>query len=193
MGYFTLDLGLTEEQNDQIEQFIRRNFVTRAHYDKRTHEYEEKIEELTNLSKDSSQNKASYEKLLKDYDALKVQHEKLVSEQEHTIQSIRIDYAIRDVLKQEGARNIEIVRRQLKDEMITLEKDGSLKGLEEQIQSLKKDPQTNFLFYEDKLQGSTSAVPNVVQKNTPEEPTSLDNFVDQMSSFSRALHPPSSP
>ena len=194
MGYFTLDLGLTEEQNDQIEQFIRKNFVTRSHYDKRTHEYEEKIEELTNLSKDSSENKKSYEKILKDYDTLKVQYENSKKEHNQELNKVRMEYALKDVLKQEGARNIRIVLPLLKEKDLIIQEDGSIQGLQEQIQSLKQDPETSFLFYEDKVQGTTSAMPNIESKNPVplEEPTTLDTFSNQMASFSRYLHPPKS-
>lgn len=192
MGYFTLDLGLTEEQNDQIETFIRKNFVTRSHYDKKTHEYEEKIEELTQLSKDSSENKKSYDKILKDYDTLKVQYENAQKEHVLQLQKIKMEHTLQDVLKQEGARNVRIILPLLKEQELSLQEDGSILGLKEQIQSLKKDPETSFLFYEDKLQGTTSALPEMELKNNTnlEEPTTLDTFASHMSNFSRYLHPP---
>lgn len=196
MVYFTMgaELGLTEEQTDAIETFIRKNFVTRSHYDKRIAEQDAKIEELSNLSKESSEHKKAYEGLVKDYDAIKIKLEKTVADYESKIQRMNLDHVVLGILEKEGARNVDIVRSQLKDQDLKLESDGSIPGLMEQIQALKKDPKTSFLFYEDKLQGTTSAVPNNETKNTfiNENPATLDEFASRMSNFARYLHPPQS-
>lgn len=198
MGYFTLDLGLTEEQNDQIETFIRKNFVTRAHYDKKIAEQDAKIEELSNLSKESSENKKAYEKLLKDYDALKLQNEKKDSLYQDKIKEIQLDYAMKDILKKEGAKDVQTVRivlqQQLQGKEIQIQEDGTIPGLLEQIQSMKKSPSTNFLFYEDKLQGTGSTVPENETKEvfTNENPSNLDELSSRMSQYLRYIHPPKS-
>ena len=184
MVYFTLDIGLTEEQKEEVENFIKKNFVTRALHDKRMSEQDHKIEELTLLSKDSSKNKESYDKLLKDYDAMKLQLEKNQQDYEASYKKLKVDYIVRDILKKEGARNVNHVRKFLNDDALQLKEDGTVEGLMDQIQAMKKDPENSYLFYEEKIQSSKEVLP-------PEEPRILfrestlsnDDFDARMNSF----------
>lgn len=188
-----IDIGLTEEQTKELEAYIKKNYVMRVFYEKTTTEKDLELETL-------KQQQLSLEKKLKDYDRVEkelVETKKSLDQSkidhENAILKIKMDYAIKERLKSEGARNMKAIEPFLDYSSIQLdEKDGVL-GLENQIKNLKASEETKFLFYEKSTKGNP-----IDQKNeykTPEvtpSKTSYSSFTDSLNNYARSLHSPQS-
>ena len=59
---------------------------------------------------------------------------------------LKVDSAIKLALTETGAKNVKIAALALDRDLIKLDKDGGLIGLKEQIEKLKSDDSTSFLF-----------------------------------------------
>lgn len=70
----------------------------------------------------------------------------LTSTHENEISQLKIGFAVEQALGAAKAKNIKAVRALLDTDSLKLEKDGSVKGLAEQIEKLTTDKGTSFLF-----------------------------------------------
>lgn len=82
--------------------------------------------------------------------------EKLKSDYEKKIESVRIQYALTDALRSEGCNNPALLIPQLESEQIKLNDKGELEGYKEQVDAWKKsDP---YLFKDNSTEeGGTGA------------------------------------
>lgn len=67
-------------------------------------------------------------------------------EYEEKIKAIRLGYLIEIALLKAGARNIKAAAALLEPESISIDENGNVSGLDEQIERLKKDEESAFLF-----------------------------------------------
>lgn len=106
-------------------------------------EYNNKLKELAELkSKLEEQSKANETTmtLQEKYNKIKAEHEKAKQEYANNLNNLRLDNA----LGKSGAKNMKALKALLNNEKITYEQDGSIKGLDEQIEALKKSD--SYLF-----------------------------------------------
>lgn len=149
-----IKLGLTEEQAAECEKAVNevyKDFIPKARFD----EVNNEKKRLESEVKDRDTQLENLKKASGDNEELKNQIEQLQRDNE----LIKRDAAIEKALTGAKAKNLTAVKALLKD-MDTAEilKDGTLKGLEDQIKTLKKDEGTKFLFEEDKpptMKGAT--------------------------------------
>lgn len=73
---------------------------------------------------------------------------------ENEITQLKMGFAIEQALVSAKAKSIKAVKALLDTDSLKLEKDGSVKGLKEQIEKLVTDENTSFLF-ENKPKGQT--------------------------------------
>lgn len=173
MAYLTLDIGLNEEQKDQIEKYIKKNFVSLSHYEKKCEEYEDKIQGMVQTSKNSKKLEEEYQKNLQELDSLRLQFSQVEQKHQTEINNIKLEYAVNDFLKLNGARNIKLVRDQLDYTKLNLKKDGSVSGLEEQVKAMKQDKNYDFCFYPDRFvsEGNLNQHEEPLYQSAPEVDT----------------------
>ena len=103
-----------------------------------------------------------------DSEALRNQIETLQAEN----RQVRIDAAVDKALTGARAKNLTAVKALLKDlDKAELSDDGSIKGLEEQIKSLKKADDSKFLFEEEKKPVIKGASPGEPSDGLPQAMT----------------------
>lgn len=120
-------------------------------------------EELNTLKESLGSEKEALQKELKEANGLLKKLEKesaenetaqqLIQEHQQTIETLKkelqdskIDNAIEMALTKAGARNVGLTSKALDRDLISLDKDGMVIGLEEQIKKLQTSEDTSFLF-----------------------------------------------
>jgi len=124
--------------------------------------------QLTTLKKQAEGN----EELTKQIAALQEANKAQKAEFEAQIQSIKVNSAIEAALTKAGAKNIKAARALLNTETISLDEKGEAVGLNEQIEALKGDEGSSFLFA---VQGAEGFTPGQ-GTNPPEVDTSKMNY-----------------
>ncbi len=92
--------------------------------------------------------KLDYDGLKKSADDYKAKFEQAQAESKKQLDEMRFNHALDGALTGAKARNIKAVRALLETEKLKLNKDGTLTGLSEQLDALKKD--NAYLFEEEK-------------------------------------------
>ena len=82
------------------------------------------------------------EENIKNNDALEEQRE----EYEKKIEKLKLDFALETALLRAGAKNVKATAALIDKDQINLDEEGRATGLDEQIEKLKGDEQTAFLF-----------------------------------------------
>lgn len=104
-------------------------------------ERDTQIETLKQSAGDNEELKKQIETLQADNKAKDEAHAK-------EILQLKVDGAVDKALTEAGAKNINAVRALLELEDAKLDKDGTVKGLKDQVDKLMKDEGTKFLFNE---------------------------------------------
>lgn len=120
------------------------------------------------------------EELTKKIESLEKLNSETTTNYENKLIQLQKNYAIESAVRDAKAKNIKAVVAQLDMDKITFEK-GELKGLSEQLDSLKTGEDTSFLFGE-----THTPSPSGTQPNTPPT-TSNANNAPSGKSFSDAI------
>lgn len=126
----------TEEMDAAACQAIGKNFVSRADFNAKSQALQEKETELAALRASAQATQG----LQAELDSLKAQYAKDTCEWKLGRQ---VDKALMDA----KARNLELARKALDLSKVTVAEDGSLSGLSEQLEALKKSD--GYLFAEE--------------------------------------------
>ncbi len=119
MKEFLKKLGLDDDIAKKIQEESRRR-ESRA---------EEKIARLTS-----------------EIENMKAEGEKVRLEHIKEINAINKNNAVENALARAGARTLRAVKALIDTDKITIDEDGSVKGLSEQIEALRKNEDTKYLF-----------------------------------------------
>lgn len=84
------------------------------------------------------------EGLTEQFNQLKSKYDKDTADLNHKLDQTRLNSAVDKVLSQDKVRNVKAIKGLLDMDQVKLDKDGNLKGLDDQVNSIKKtDP---YLF-----------------------------------------------
>lgn len=108
---------------------------------------EERDGQLENLKKQAKGN----EELEQTIKELQEENEQKIEEYENKLKQTKLDMAIENKLIKEKARNPKAVKALLNEDAISLDDDGELVGLSEQLEKLKKEE--DYMFGETGLEG----------------------------------------
>lgn len=142
-------MGLTEELAGKVMDSLYGNFVTKARFNevneenkalrKSVSDRDKQIDDLKLSAGDNEDLKKQIEQLQADNKAQADAHAK-------EMQQLRIDAAVEKALTDSGAKNNKAVKALLDIEDAKLDKEGNVKGLQEQIDKLLAADDTKFLF-----------------------------------------------
>ncbi len=174
-------LGLTKEQvdsiikinSDDIENTKANTSVEitnlKAENDALSKQVGDRDKQIENLKKSAGDN----EDLLKQISDLQATNKAQAEAHDKEIQQLRIDSAVEKALTDSGAKNIKAARALLELEDAKLSDDGTVKGLIEQIEKLKSNDGSKFLFKEVEQEqqqtftgfqpGNSTIIPNSTQ------------------------------
>lgn len=164
------ELGLDKEQVDQVEKLFHQQ----------EGKYKEKLEAQKALTEKAQGELAETKNALEEIkqkakdneDLQKIADQRLeqISELEDAIKTIKLDSVVNKALTEAGAKDLDLVKRLIKMEMIE-EKDGTYTGIEEQITELLEGETSALLF-----NGEVEEAPPVYQ---PAASTPVTNFSQQ--------------
>lgn len=123
-------------------------------------EAKQALEDLQKSYDSTVKDSESLEALKEQIKTLKADHEKKLAEIEGNYQAKLLNSAIENALSQAGAKNIKAVIPFIDSNNLKLNEDGSVAGLSEMIETVKKDESTSFLFN----------IQEKAEKNQPEIP-----------------------
>ena len=167
------DLGLDKEQADKVlsinkvdvEDAGKEVQTENANLKKQVKERDKQLEDLKASAGDNEELKKQIKQLQEDNKTQAAAHEKELTQ-------LKVDTAVDKALTESGAKNNKAVRALLNLDDAALSDDGLVKGLSEQIDKLKADDGSKFLFSEPEQPqtkftgfqpGSSSMVPNSKQ------------------------------
>ena len=166
-----LELGLDEEQakaaakefSEAVAGFVPKSRVDEVTKDKNHYKSEfERIDgELTEMKK----NAKDQDELNAEITKLQTDITKSNSKHQSEIKQIKVENAI----KEQGAKRIKTVLSEIDVDKITVDEDGNLVGLNEQIATLKEDEETSFLFEGEKKMEFKGANPKDSNTKPPGE------------------------
>ena len=160
-------LGLNEEQIEKVAEDYGKNYVTKIQFNQKNEELKQAKESLTTMQSDMDALKktnADNAELAKQIDEMKAAQVKRDEEYTAQIHKMEVDGIVERTLMTFKAKNGKAVRALLDLEDVKL-KDGTIKGLDDQLTKLKEsDP---YLFEsESKPSGVTPGEPHGGQKST---------------------------
>ena len=171
--------GLTDEQVTQVLKLhssaLDNNFIPKTRFNELNEKYKAMKEDLTKRDTQIEELKKS----AKGNEDLQKQIEALQLENKNT----KISNAVEKALMGARAKNVTAVKALLKDlDKAEFADDGSIKGLEEQIKTLKADKSTDFLFESEvakkpSIKGATPADPRDAKPVVDESKMSYNDFV----------------
>lgn len=167
------DLGLDKEQADKVLSINKADVedagkevqTENANLKKQVKERDKQLENLKASAGDNEELKKQIKQLQEDNKTQAAAHEKELTQ-------LKIDTAVDKALTESGAKNNKAVRALLNLDDAALLDDGLVKGLSDQIDKLKADDGSKFLFSESEQPqtkftgfqpGSSSMVPNSKQ------------------------------
>ena len=167
------DLGLDKEQADKVLSINKADVedagkevqTEHANLKKQVKERDKQLEDLKASAGDNEELKKQIKQLQEDNKTQAAAHEKELTQ-------LKVDTAVDKALTESGAKNIKAARALLNLDDAALSDDGLVKGLSEQIDKLKADDGSKFLFSEPEQPqtkftgfqpGSSSMVPNSKQ------------------------------
>lgn len=154
------DLGLTKEQADSVMK-INGDDIENAKGTASTEikNLQTEVEGLKTQVGDRDKQLETLKASAGDNADLKKQIEDLQTENatakathESELNQLKIDFAVEKALTGAKAKNIKAVKALLELEEAKLDKDGNVKGLDEQIEKLRSGDDTKFLFEAQKQQ-----------------------------------------
>lgn len=114
-------------------------------------EIQEQLEERDGQLEDLKKQARGNEELEETIQELQDKNEKLTEEYEKKVQQTKLDMAIESRLIKEKARNPKAVKALLNKDAISLDDNGNVIGLDEQLEKIKEDE--DYLFGETGLKG----------------------------------------
>lgn len=150
------DLGLTKEQADAVMKINGADIenaksVSAAEITNLQTEIEglngqvkERDKQLEDLKKSAGDN----EELQKQIEQLQTDNATAKANHESEMNQLKVEYAVEKALTGANAKNIKAVKALLDLDDAKLDKDGNVKGLQEQIDKLVSGEDTKFLFNE---------------------------------------------
>lgn len=97
-----------------------------------------------------------HDKVSKEIEALKNENKDIISKYEKTLKDKELNFALENALREAKVRNTKAVRALINHDMIQINDEGKLSGIEEQIKSLKE---TDSYLFEPSIKGRE---PNLV-------------------------------
>lgn len=160
-------LGLTDEQIEKVSEDYGKNYVTKLQFNKKNDALKQAEESLEAMQSDMDALKktnADNAELTKQIDEMKAAQVKLDEEYTAQIQKMELDGIVERTLLSSKVKNSKAVRALLDLEDAKV-KDGTIKGLDDQLTKLKEsDP---YLFESDsKPTGVTPGEPHGGQGST---------------------------
>ncbi len=176
------DLGLTKEQADSIIKINGddmenaksasaaeiKNLQTEA--DGLKAQVSERDKQLETLKASAGDN----DTLKKQIEDLQAENQTAKADYESELNRLKIDFAVEKALTGANAKNIKAVKALLDLEDAKLDKDGTVKGLSEQIDKLTTGDDTKFLFEARKQQNFKGFQPGASGENKPGEGETVD-------------------
>ena len=143
------DLGLDKEQADKVLSINKADVedagkevqTENANLKKQVKERDKQLEDLKASAGDNEELKKQIKQLQEDNKTQAAAHEKELTQ-------LKVDTAVDKALTESGAKNIKAARALLNLDDAALSDDGLVKGLSEQIDKLKADDGSKFLFSE---------------------------------------------
>lgn len=163
-----------ELADDIIDKIMAQYGADIEKYKAEKREFEEKIYNLDRVIQDKDEqinimrkNDNDFIQLKKDFESLQNAKDKNDNEYKQQIREIKLKSGVEKALNKAGARNQKVILPLLKEFLQTAEIDetGAIKDLDEQIQQIKENEETGFLFKEDidmikgKIPGETLNTP----------------------------------
>ena len=177
------DLGLTKEQVDSVMKINGddienakgtaateiKNLQTEVEGLKtQVSDRDKQLETLKTSAGDNAELKKQIEDLQTENATAKANHESELNQ-------LKINFAVEKALTGAKAKNIKAVKALLELEDAKLDKDGNVKGLDEQIEKLTTGDDTKFLFEAQKQQYNFKGFqPGVSGENKPGEGEKVD-------------------
>lgn len=131
-------------------------------YKKQVGERDKQLETLKGKVKDN-------EELTKEIDTLKQANKQTADDYESKLSKIKLDTAVKEALKQSKVKDIDLAMKLINYDNLKLSDDGSVVGINEQIEPMKKERE--YLF-EKEAPGGTGHF-QTGGKDNPPAPTSL--------------------
>lgn len=161
------NLGLNDEQIEKVVEDYGKNYVPKSQFNQKNEELKQAKESLTTMQSDIEalkKDNADNAELSKQIDELNAAQLKREAEYTAQIQKMELDGIVERTLLSSKVKNAKAVRALLDLEDAKV-KDGTIKGLDDQLTKLKEsDP---YLFESDsKPTGVTPGEPHGGQKST---------------------------
>lgn len=145
-----LELGLDKEQAERILELQKKyhdDFVPKEQFN----EVNNQVKEAKAQLKERDEAIASYQStdaddLQQEIEQLRVEGQRMQEEHDNNMKQLKRDYAIETELKKAKAKNPKVVSSLLDLERVEMAEDGSLIGLDEQLEDLQKSPDTTDFF-----------------------------------------------
>lgn len=146
------NLGLTDEQVEAVLAGYK-DFIPKSRFDE-VNEARKNAESLV-AERDKQieglkVSAGSTDELKKQIEKMQAENKALVEAKDNEIKKIKINNAVNTALMGAGAKNVKAALALLNMENAELMEDGSVKGLNEQIEALKTAEDSKFLFADQK-------------------------------------------
>ena len=146
------NLGLTDEQVEAVLAGYK-DFIPKSRFDE-VNEARKNAESLV-AERDKQieglkVSAGSTDELKKQIEKMQAENKALVEAKDAEIKQIKINTAVNTALMGAGAKNVKAALALLNMENAELMEDGSVKGLNEQIEALKTAEDSKFLFADQK-------------------------------------------
>lgn len=146
------NLGLTDEQVEAVLAGYK-DFIPKSRFDE-VNEARKNAESLV-AERDKQieglkVSAGSTDELKKQIEKMQAENKALVEAKDNEIKKIKINNAVNTALMGAGAKNVKAALALLNMENAELMEDGSVKGLNEQIEALKTAEDSKFLFADPK-------------------------------------------
>lgn len=167
------NLGLTDEQVDAVITGYK-DFIPKSRFDE-VNEARKNAESLV-AERDKQieglkVSAGSTDELKKQIEKMQAENKALVEAKDNEIKKIKINNAVNTALMGAGAKNVKAALALLNMENAELMEDGSVKGLNEQIEALKTADDSKFLFADPKpvITGTNPVTGNEDPKSVTKE------------------------
>ncbi len=156
-------LGLSDDLVDKILTGFK-GFIPKSRFDE-VNETKKKAEEtikdrdkqLETLKKSTGDTEALKAEIVKLQTANKTEADKYAAD----IKTVKINAAVETALMAAGAKNVKAVKALLNLDKAALDEDGTVKGLKDQIKTIKSAEDSKFLFAEKQQTGLKGVKPGV--------------------------------
>lgn len=145
------EIGLTDEQSEKVMAFVNNAYIDKSKFDeideknkileKTVKERDKQLDRLKNVSGDN-------EDLKKQIEVLQAENETNRKQFDADMKALKVDNAVKSALTAAKAKNSAVVMPLLNEFLKTAEIDenGTIKGLDKEINKLVKDENSSFLF-----------------------------------------------